>query len=87
MGLPEDELNEPSVRWTEVVLTSTGKNTLRILNTIRPVTRVFTAIVATKAVRVNVFHQATVEDPRGPGPPGSIFAGLSEVNQVARGII
>ena len=46
--VPPVELNEPNVRSTEVGLTS--KNTLRILNTIMPVTRVFTVIDAAKAV-------------------------------------
>ena len=57
---PDDELNEPNVRSsrgsTEVASglshsTSKNLNTLRILNTIEPVTRVFTAIDAAKPVR------------------------------------
>jgi hypothetical protein len=44
----------PKVRSTEVVLVValTSKNTLRILNTIKPVTRVFTAMDRAKLVRV-----------------------------------
>ena len=45
---------EPKVRSTEVALTS--KNTLRILNTIKPVTKVFTAMDVAKLVVSNVFH-------------------------------
>ena len=52
------ELNEPNVRSTEVALTS--KNTLRILNTIKPITREFTAMDAAKAVRVVVNPQGSV---------------------------
>jgi hypothetical protein len=43
----------PKVRSTEVALTS--KNTVMILNTINPVTRAFTAMDTTKAVRVTGF--------------------------------
>ena len=49
------ELNVPNVRSTEVGLTP--KNTLRILNTIKPVTKVFTAMDAAKPVRNNVNPQ------------------------------
>jgi hypothetical protein len=52
---PPVELNEPKVRSTGVGLNS--KNTLRILNTIKPVIRAFTAMDVAKAVRVNVFPQ------------------------------
>ena len=52
------ELNEPNVRSIEVALTS--KNTLRILNTIKPVIRVFTAMDAAKAVRAVVTPQGSV---------------------------
>ena len=47
MCLPAAELNEPNVLLT-------SKNVLRILNTIKPVMRVFTAMVAAKAVRFKV---------------------------------
>jgi hypothetical protein len=53
--LPPVELNDPNVRSTEIGLNS--KNTLRILNTIKPVTRAFTAMDVAKPVRVNVFIQ------------------------------
>ena len=50
---------EPKVRLTETALTS--KNTLRILNTIKPVTRAFTAMDNGKLVRVTVIPQAGLE--------------------------
>ena len=53
--LPPVELNEPNVCSTEVGLNS--KNTWRILNTIKPVTRAFTAMDMAKPVRINVFSQ------------------------------
>jgi hypothetical protein len=53
--LPPVELNEPNV---EVDLNL--KNTLRILNTIKPVARAFTAMDVTKAVKPNVFVQEAV---------------------------
>ena len=40
----------PKVRSTEVVAALTSKNTLRILNTIKPVTRAFTAMDRVKLV-------------------------------------
>ena len=43
---------EPKVRLTEVLAGLTSKYTLRILNTIKPVTKVFTVMDTTKAVRV-----------------------------------
>ena len=49
---------EPKVCSTEVAVALTSKNTMRILNTIKPVTRVFTAMDKTKLVRTTVFHQA-----------------------------
>ena len=52
---PPVELNEPNVRSTEVGLNS--KNTLRILNTIKPVTRAFTAMDVTKPVRIKMSPQ------------------------------
>ena len=42
-------------------IASTPKNTLRILNTIRPVTRAFTAMDKGKLIRVTVIPQAGVE--------------------------
>ena len=53
---PPVELNKPSVRSTEVTLV-TSKKTLRILNTIKPVTRAFTAMDAIKAVRASLLPQ------------------------------
>ena len=50
---PPVELNEPNVRSTEVVLL-TSKNTLRILSTIKPVTRAFTTMDAAQPVRSSV---------------------------------
>ena len=47
---PPVELNEPNARSIEVALL-TSKNTLRILNTIKPVIRAFTTMDATKPVR------------------------------------
>ena len=52
------EPNEPNVRSTEVGLNS--KNTMRILNTIMPVIRAFTAMDVAKLVIVNVFPQGAV---------------------------
>jgi hypothetical protein len=56
---PPVELNEPNVRSTEVDLNS--KNTLRILNKIKPVTRAFTAMDVPKPIRANVFSQVAAE--------------------------
>jgi hypothetical protein len=47
----------PKVRSTEVVAALTSENTLRILNTIKPVTSVFTAMDRAKLVRVVGFPQ------------------------------
>ena len=52
---------EPNCRSIEV--TSTSKNTLRILNTIKPVTRVFTAMDEAKPDRVNVPPHGAVNIP------------------------
>ena len=52
---PPVELNKPNVRSTEVGLTS--KNALRILNTIKPVTRAFTTTDMIKLVRFSVLPQ------------------------------
>ena len=52
LGLPV-ELNEPNVCSTEVALVI-SKNTLRILNTIKPVTRAFTTMDVAKAVRASL---------------------------------
>ena len=56
---PPVELNEPNVCSTEVGLTS--MNTLRILNTIKPVTRAFTTMDAVKPVIVSMFPQRVNE--------------------------
>ena len=50
----------PKVRSTEVALTS--KNTLRILNTINPVARALTAMVAVIAVKNTWFVQAVPQN-------------------------
>ena len=55
---PPPKLDEPNVRSTEVGLNS--KNTLRILNRIKPVIRAFTAMDVVKLVRVNTFPQGEV---------------------------
>ena len=44
---------EPKLRSTEVLAALTSKNTLKILNTIKPVARLFTAMLATKLVVVS----------------------------------
>ena len=49
---------EPKVRSTEVVEALTSKNTLRILNAIKPVTKPFTVMVAARPV-VDRGFQAT----------------------------
>ena len=54
----ELELNEPNVRLAQVALTS--KNTMKILNTIKPVTRVFTAIDRAESVRAIVNPHGSV---------------------------
>ena len=58
-SLGPSELNEPNIRSTEVKLTC--KNTLRILNTIKPVTRAFTTMDAAKPVRVSVSPRREVK--------------------------
>ena len=64
---------EPKVRSTEVTVELTNKNTLRILNTIKPVTRAFTAMDKTRLVIVTgTAHCADA-------------VGLSDPSQVARG--
>ena len=50
----------PKVRSIEVVVALTSKNTLRILNTIKPVTRAFTAMERAKLVIASVFPQSTI---------------------------
>ena len=78
LDLPEAELNESKLCNAGL----TSKNTLRILNAIKPVTRVFTAMVAAKAVRVNVFPQAVLKIIIVPvGFPSD--SGTSEATQVA----
>ena len=70
--------SEPNDRSTEVGLTS--KKTLRILNTIKPVTRVFTAMDATKAVRVVGYPQKATKS-----RPCSFVIAPRDACQVARG--
>ena len=69
---------EPKVRSTEVALTS--KNTLRILNTIKPVTRAFTVMDTARLVIVNVFPQEALEN-----WPCANAVGPSGASQVAGG--
>ena len=51
---------ESKVRSTEVVAALTSMNTLRILNTIKPVTRPFTAMVAAKLVIYSGFQASSI---------------------------
>ena len=51
-------LVEPKVRSTIVTVALTSKNTLRILNTIKPVIRVLTTMDIAKLVRTTVLPQA-----------------------------
>ena len=74
----EVELNEPNVRSTEVGLIT--MNTLRILSTIKPVTRAFAARDAAKPVRTNVLPQGVIED-----WPCIIARAPFVASQVARG--
>lgn len=75
-----DECNEPKVSSPpDIALTS--KNTLRILNTIKPVTRVFTAMDAAKLVAITGGPQAAFWNPATL----SNVVEASEPNQVARG--
>ena len=73
---------EPKVHLTEVGLSS--KNTLRILNTIKPVTMIFAAIDTTMPIRATMFHQVGIkfESCRNvlAPPPAS-----DPTSQVARG--
>ena len=52
---------EPKVRSTEVTVVLTSKNTLRILNTIKPVTKVFTVMDKARLVRVTLTPQSEVK--------------------------
>ena len=76
--VPPVEPNEPNVRSIEVAFTS--KNTSRILNTIKPVARVFTAIDAAKPVRSNTLPQWTTKS-----WPCIIASAPFVASQVARG--
>ena len=76
---PPVELNEPNARSTEVALL-TSKNTFRILNTIKPVTRAFTTMDATKPVRFSGATHGTKKD----SPLTIVYASLP-ASQVARG--
>ena len=71
------ELNVPNVCSTEVGLTP--KNTLRILNTINPVTRVFTAMDAAKPVRNSVYPQGALKS-----WSGAIVTEPFDANQTAK---
>ena len=77
--LPPVELNEPNVCSAEVAAL-TSKNTTRILNTIKPVTRAFTTMDATKPVRTSGLPQAAII-----GISCSISIAPSDTNQVTRG--
>ena len=73
------ELNKSHVRSTEV-LALTSKNTLRILNTIKPVTRAFTTMDAAKPVRISVSPQGATKL-----SSSSIIVAPNDASQVARG--
>ena len=55
-------LVEPKDLSTEVPLALTSKNTLRILNTIKPVTKAFTAMDMAKLVIINVPPQVAIKN-------------------------
>ena len=73
---PPVELSEPNVRSTEIDLAS--KNTLMILNTIKPVIRAFTTMDAAKPVRIRMFPQKALKV-----SPCSIVIEPSDASQVA----
>ena len=75
---PPAELNEPNARSTEVALL-TSKSTLRILNTIKPVTKAFTTMDAIKPVRASVTPQRVIE----ASPFSIIIDTFAPVSQVA----
>ena len=60
---------EPKLRSTEVLAALTSKNTLRILNAIKPVARLFTAMDRAKLVVVSgiqlIFKIGTAQVARG----------------------
>ena len=72
------EFNVPNVCSIKVGLTF--KNTLRIFNTINPVTRAFTAMDAAKPVRITGNPQGALVI-----PPCSNVAAPFDASQVARG--
>ena len=72
------EFNEPKVSSPETALTS--KNTLRILYTIKPVTRAFTAMDAAKLVAITGGPQRASWNPA----LSSNIVAASDPNQVAR---
>ena len=75
---PVFELNEPNVLSAEAALTS--KNTFMILYTIKPVTKAFTTMDATNAVRATGVPQSAKTN-----WPSSNVVAASDPNQVARG--
>ena len=80
---PPVELNEPNVRSTDVasgLSCLTSKNTVRILNTIKPVTSAFTSMDAARPVIIKVFPQGALTI-----PPSSIDVAPVGASQVARG--
>ena len=74
---------EPKVRSTEVLAALTSKNTLRILNTINPVTRALTTMDKEKLVIANGISHAALEKDR-PCTCTSVVAPVA-ARQVARG--
>ena len=76
---PPVELNEPNARSTEVALL-TSKNTFRILNTIKPVTRAFTTMDATKPIRFSVGPHGGLKT-----SPFTIICEPLPATQIARG--
>ena len=74
----DSELNEPNVCSTKVAFTS--KNTVRILNTIKLVTRAFTTMDAAKDVKINLVPQGVVHV-----VTCTTVTGASDTSQVTRG--
>ena len=68
-----------NIRSTKVAFKLYFQNTLRILNTIKPVPRRFTAMDVAKPVRINMFPQGAITK-----MCCSIFTAPSDAIQVAR---
>jgi hypothetical protein len=77
----------PKVRSNEVVTVLISKNTLRILNTIKPVTMVFTAMDRTKLVGINGFSGIPAAKPKYTDSPWKNVNpfGPSDAREIARG--